>query len=160
MMFKYLIMVSFLFVSCGRNNGTPEYAPTTNDGNATPRAKIDGLDLAQTVLSKDGHWRMKITWLNGPHVNEDQPIENKVQLFFVTPSGAMVDTVKDLSVIPFMPSMGHGIGNRKPIITVGDLGIAEVRGLWLMAGDWEFTVKATVDGVADTAVFHADVTAK
>ena len=157
---KYFVMLSLVLSSCGHNNGTPAYSPS-NDGNATPKPKIEGLDLAQTVLSKDGHWRVKITWMNGPQFSEVQPIENKMQLFFIAPGGGAVDTLKDVTVVPFMPQHGHGLGNKKPLVAMGDLGVADVSGLWFpMVGDWQFTVNGTVDGLYDTAVFHADVTQK
>lgn len=158
--FKYVVMVAFLYSGCGRNNGTPNYTPSPGD-NANARPKIEGLDLAQTLLSQSGHWRLKTTWMNGPQFSPEQPIENKLQLFFVTREGAAVDVIKDVTFVPFMPEHGHGIGKRKPTITIGELGVADVSGLWFpMVGKWQFTVKATVNDVTDTAVFNAEVTLK
>lgn len=159
--YKYIAILTLLFSSCGHDNGTPVNGQPANDSNANACPKIEGLDLTQTVLSKNGQWRLKVKWIDGPQFSLEQPIENKLQIFFVAPDGAAVSMVKDVTLVPFMPQHGHGIGNRKPVIKTCDLGVADVSGLWfMMEGDWQFTVQATVNGVTDSAEFHATVTLK
>lgn len=157
---KYILLLMMFFASCGSNNGTPANTPSP-DGDAAPKhPKIDGLDLSKTILSNDGHWRVAVTWNTGPVFSPRPQIENKLQLLFVTPNGAAVDSVKDVDFIPYMPNMGHGL-NSKQRIVIGEIGAVAVSELWFnMAGPWQITVKATVDGVADTAVFNADVQSK
>lgn len=157
---KFIVMMLLVLSSCGRNNGTPSSAPSPSD-DAKQKPKIEGLDLNQTILAKGGHWRVSPNWFVGPSAGETQQIENKLQLLFVTPAGAAVDTLTDVSFVPFMSKHGHGLGRIKPKVSIGELGAVSVTGLqFTMPGPWEISVKGTVDGVADEAVLNVDVIAK
>ena len=59
----------------------------------------------------------------------------------------------DLTVTPWMPSMGHGV-MEKPLITERGGGLYSVDNVVLsMTGNWQIKVKITKDGKEDTAVF-------
>ena len=59
----------------------------------------------------------------------------------------------DLTVTPWMPSMGHGV-MQKPVITERGGGLYSIDNVVLsMTGQWQLQVKVAKDGKEDTAVF-------
>lgn len=158
-----------LLAGCGRNNGAPDQPQTpaaANSGDAegkqqpptVPNPKIEGIDLAQTILSKEGHWRISPIWNASPGFSTDVVIANKLQLLFVSVAGGVVNSLSDVTVTPYMTEMNHGNGNLEPTIVIGELGAVAVTNLrFSMEGPWDIIVKATVDGHTDQAVFPATV---
>ena len=168
--FSFLKIIFFtMLAGCGRNNGAPDQpqAPAaTNSGDVegqqqpptVPNPKIEGIDLAQTILSKEGHWRISPVWNASPGFSGDVVIANKLQLLFVSVTGGAVNSLSEVTVTPYMTKMNHGNGNLKPTIAIGELGAVAVTNLrFSMAGEWDIIVKATVDGHTDQAVFPAMV---
>jgi len=60
----------------------------------------------------------------------------------------------DLTVTPWMPSMGHGV-MEKPVVTERGGGLYSVDNvIFSMVGHWQLQVKVAKDGKEDTAVFE------
>ena len=59
----------------------------------------------------------------------------------------------DVTVTPWMPSMGHGV-MQKPVVTERGGGVYSIENIVLtMTGHWQLQVKVAKDGKEDTAVF-------
>jgi hypothetical protein len=126
---KYLFLVLFLS-ACARPDYIDPKAQQKSQGNTNACA----LELANSHLCASAQWTV------GPQ----SPAESEFILKFwdkasASESGPYIDPVNTLSVVLWMPSMGHG---SSPVtIEKIETGVYRVRRVFfIMPGDWEIRV--------------------
>jgi hypothetical protein len=75
-------------------------------------------------------------------------------LSFTGPDGNAAQTVENIVFTPWMPTMGHGTStvNQKISLVPGTTNTYLVEGVYfIMGGDWEIRLTATVNGRKDSA---------
>ena len=110
---------------------------------------------ADTAMNTDGSSKeaiyvAKIDW--------QTPLKSETlltaKLSFTGPNGAAVQTVENIVFTPWMPTMGHGTStlNQKISLIPGTTNTYLVEGIYfIMGGDWEIRLTATVNGRTDSA---------
>lgn len=98
------------------------------------------------------------TWAWDTPTKAETPVS--ATLTFLTPTGNTLQSVTDVEVSPWMPSMGHGTYTDDQEITPlpGRPGAFRVSGLYfIMGGPWEIRITATVNGIQDRLAIKATV---
>ncbi|MFZ5479579.1 MAG: FixH family protein [Myxococcota bacterium] len=89
-------------------------------------------------------------------VAPDPPVVGDASMeVLVTAEGSPIAGA-DVAIVPFMPSMGHGLSEEPVVDEVGD-GTYEADWVYPMAGEWEVTVTVGADPGTDTLTVTWDV---
>ena len=84
-----------------------------------------------------------IYWLEVTHT-PNPPVSGEHQLEVLLMNAAKTDVVRDatISLEPYMPSMGHGIGEEPSAVNVGE-GAYTIDFSYTMPGEWELRLVIT-----------------
>jgi hypothetical protein len=132
--------MALMFTACGGGEPTSVAAPAS-----FPELALETIDTAS------GQLHVEVRLSPQPPVRG----QNAAQLTVVDGAGQAVDGLT-LTVMPWMPSHGHG-ATVQPAITSTDAGVFVANPLYLfMAGQWELRIG--LDGaVNDTATATIDI---
>ncbi|MCX6124749.1 MAG: hypothetical protein NTV34_08370 [Proteobacteria bacterium] len=140
---------------CGGSSSFPiaKQSPST-DNSKLGSCESPTTALSDIVNSNLGRWRVTYSWLIGPSMSDEDPLENKLGLVFKTSEEKTPDRMDDVIVTAFMPEHGHGTGNQLPFTKAASGGAATIENIWFsMTGRWEVLIKAKIDDVVDEARF-------
>lgn len=102
--------------------------------------------------------RFRVNWAWDTAVKAEALVS--AVLTFVTPEGKSPNSVAQIEIDPWMPSMGHGTATVDQVIVPahGRPGVFQINGLYfIMGGPWEIRIRATVDGSEDRAALKVNV---
>jgi hypothetical protein len=145
----------------GRAATTPNEEQDKKTSRTTPKieTKTDSSSELPLIFQKDeavfstqGTFRARIkVWKNGPQVTKNDNTRNSFSIEFATPSGHKPESFEVLKVSPDMKVHGHGVPRAySPIWNIEDNLLNIDRLGFIMAGTWEITVQARIDGVEDS----------
>lgn len=132
-------------------NKPPEVNPDSDD---KPNATV--FSLTEGTISKKGHFVAKLDWLS----NLKAETFVHAQISFATKNRQKPRSVKNIIFDPQMPSMGHGTSTEDQRMTQDNelTYVFKVDDIYfIMGGQWEIRVTATVDDVDDMATFPVEV---
>ena len=120
-----------------------------------PQSKADATEASvESVLASGRLFSVALEW-NTPLVAEDYL---DATLRFTEPNGAPAEEISAVEFIPEMPSMGHGTVMDEQTVTATGVGVFHIAKIYLiMGGEWVITVKAKINGKADTALITVQV---
>jgi hypothetical protein len=154
----FLLILSGLFCSCGKNNGTPK-PPSSNDNPSG-----DGLAPTQgenLQLSGGEQWRAGLEWSRKPQFSDEVFLEMTGKVYFRLKNGQIPQDIKDVKFSADMPEHNHGTGNILPVIQPSSNGAGEYQFknlFFTMAGQWRIRVSGQVDGQRDVWTLFVQVT--
>lgn len=115
-------------------------------------AKENIMDLSGMISSEEGH-------ISGQFIPEhDPPVsgDNSLELILADEDGVPV-VGADVTVTPFMPSMGHG-STEDPDVDEKENGqYLATNIVYTMKGEWRLTIDVETDSVEDSFVLFFDV---
>jgi YtkA-like len=126
-----------------------ESSPPQSDNVAAADIRADAWSARRTF---------GVTWSWDTAVKAETFVNAEVT--FITPEGKAPDSVVDIEIDPWMPSMGHGTATDDQQISpvIGSPGKFKIKGIYfIMGGPWEIRLKATVNGSADRAALKVGV---
>ena len=140
-----------LTASCGSGSKNSGVSPSpSSDGGAAAGTG------EESTLSSNKIFGIKWTWDSKPRA--ETPASAVFQV--VTPEGGTPESVTDIGIDPWMPSMGHGTFKDDQKITqvTSSPSTYRIDGLYfIMGGPWEIRVSATVNGSKDQAGIKVDI---
>jgi hypothetical protein len=107
-------------------------------------------------LSDKGKYCVKITWLEGPKVEDFSSAELEIR----NPDLSVPGKIKKISVEPWMKIHGHGTGDVQPELALkgNHKNIFILSNVYfIMSGPWELNIKATIDEITDTLEYNVKV---
>jgi hypothetical protein len=126
------LTVSLTFLACAK----PNYAEAQNQSGSGANGANSKLNTQCPYELTKFQTCVDLQWVNGPKESE----EGIFQLKFWNQSGVAVDPEKSLSVILWMPDMGHG---SSPVTlqktALGAYTVSKV--YFIMSGAWEIRVQ-------------------
>lgn len=111
------------------------------------------------AVSARGHFTVGALWTDGPKIDKD----NRVTLIFGDEARAKPNAVEGVTLVPWMPEHDHGVPRdsmKNLTLTAKPEALNEIDVTllhFIMKGDWELRIEATVDGVTDSAVLPVSV---
>ena len=105
-----------LLVGCGGSSSFPIAKQNPSDGNSSlGSCAAPTSALSDAIGAKSGGWFVTYSWLIGPSMSDEDPLENKLGLVFKTSEQKTPDQLDDVFVTAFMPEHGQGTGNQLPL---------------------------------------------
>jgi hypothetical protein len=89
-------------------------------------------------------------------LDPDPPVTGDTRLAVLLLAGDAAVEGAALTLTPWMPEHGHGVGAAPRVTELGD-GAYEADFAWSMPGAWEVTIDIEADGGPDTAVVAVEV---
>ena len=115
-------------------------------------AKENFMDTTGMLLSENGD-------LSGQFIPDpDPPISgnNTLEFALAQPDGAPV-VGADVTVTPFMPSMGHGSTQDPVVEEIEDGQYVATDIVYTMNGEWRLTIDVETDSITDTFILFYNV---
>lgn len=149
---------SFGFVSCGKNNGSPNGKSQNPEvSEFTP----NGLSLTDSagIPSSSKQFVMTRAWTLGPKCGGDPVVESRLKMmFYNAQDGSIASGIGPISVTAWMPEHGHDTGSEQPKAELTDQSVVKVSNIFfIMTGKWEVIVRAKIGELDEEWRFEQNI---